>query len=522
MDPLPSNPTSSGHYSAIKKQEKANALGITRKENYSKWYLEVIKQAGLSDISPVRGCMVIKPWGYGIWENIQSILDKRFKKIDVQNAYFPMFIPLSFFSKEADHVDGFAKECAVVTHYRLKNVGGNITPDPEACLNEPLIVRPTSETIIGDSFHNWIRSYRDLPVIINQWANVVRWEHETRPFLRTTEFLWQEGHTAHASKDEAIEQALKITRLYQKFIENVLAIPLFVGEKSPGERFAGAEKSFTFEAMMQDGKALQSGTSHYLGQNFAKAFDIKFLDKTNQSQFVHTTSWGLTTRLVGALIMVHSDDDGLRLPPQIAVKQVVIIPLIRGSNQELNDRVIQFAERVAKILKKTIYEKKSISVFLDTRDIKPTEKTWDWIKKGVPLRIEIGQRELESNTFQVSRRDLGIKEKSEVKLEKLSEFVLETLQEMQQSYYNQALKNRDSLVRRDILTFDQLCDYFKDETSNRGFVIAKWCGDPETEKVLKDLKITIRCIPFQQSGSPGSCIITGQPATQDAIFAKSY
>ena len=522
MQPIGRNNSTEVPSSVRKQQNKRNALSVTRKENYSKWYLEVIKEAGLADSSPVRGCMVIKPWGYGVWENIQSILNRRFKKIDVQNAYFPMFIPLSFFSKEANHVDGFAKECAVVTHYRLKNEEGKIVPDSEACLSEPLIVRPTSETIIGDSFRNWIRSYRDLPLVINQWANVVRWEHETRPFLRTTEFLWQEGHTAHALKEEAIDQALKITALYKKFIEKVLAIPLFVGEKSPGEKFAGAEQSFTFEAMMQDGKALQSGTSHYLGQNFSKAFEIKFLDKTNKSQLVHTTSWGLTTRLIGALIMVHADDDGLRLPPQIAVKQVVIIPLIKGSNQELNDKIIQCVENIRKILRKTTYKRNPISVVVDKREIKPVEKTWDWIKKGVPLRIEIGKREVDSNIFQVSRRDLASKEKFEVGLDKLSEFVVITLKSMQKSYFNQALEYRDSLVRRDILTFNELCDYFKDENSTRGFVIAKWCEDPATEVLLKDLKITIRCLPFEQSGSLGSCVITGKPATKDAIFAKSY
>lgn len=500
-------------------KKKKNALSVTRNENYSKWYLEVIKEAELADSSSVRGCMVIKPWGYGIWENIRSILDRKFKKIDVQNAYFPMFIPLNFFSKEANHVDGFAKECAVVTHYRLKASDGRIAPDSEALLSEPLVVRPTSETIIGDSFQKWIKSYRDLPLIINQWANVVRWEHETKPFLRTTEFLWQEGHTAHASEKDAIDQALKIADLYKKFIEKVLAIPLFVGEKSPGEKFAGAEKSFTFEAMMQDGKALQSGTSHYLGQNFSKAFDIKFLDKDQTSKLVYTTSWGLTTRLIGALIMVHSDDNGLKIPPRIASKQVVIIPLTKGKDSD--SEVLEYAKKIERLLGKQNFKRAPLTVFLDKRDMKSVEKVWESIKKGIPLRIEIGEKELRQKEFEVIRRD-DLEKKIKVAEERLPTAIPEMLSNMQQDFFKKALEYRDSLVQKNITTFEEFSAHFKKEEGPHGFVMAKWCGDPETEKILKDMKVTIRCIPFEQSNSEGKCVLTGKPAVTDAIFAKSY
>lgn len=502
-----------------KDSQKANVLGVTRMEDYSKWYLEVIKEADLADNSPVRGCMVIKPWGYGIWENIQKKLNEKFQALGIENAYFPIFIPLSFFTKESNHVAGFAKECAVVTHYRLENNNGQIGLDPDALLGEPLIVRPTSETIIGYSFQKWIRSYKDLPLRINQWANVVRWEHETRPFLRTTEFLWQEGHTAHATGKETLEQAKEIAFLYRNFIQNELAIPVILGEKSPGERFAGAENSFTFEAMMQDGKALQAGTSHYLGQNFSKSFDIKFFDDKQASQYVYTTSWGLTTRLIGALIMVHSDDNGLRLPPCMAKNQIVIIPIIRKQHKETE--IYQYAEKIARSIRKLSYKKSPISVLIDKSEESPANKNWHWIKKGVPIRIEMGARELDSDFIEISRRDQPNKEKQQLPLENVAKDVKAVLKEIQKNYYNEAEKYRNERIRKDILTFEDLKVYFSKEKSP-GFVLAKWCGSQESEERLKELKITIRCLPLEQTKIQGRCVITGEPADIDAIFARSY
>lgn len=504
-------------------KEDLNAIYPSRALDYPEWYQQVIKAADMAENSPVRGCMVIKPWGYGIWENMKMFLDEAIKNTGHENAYFPLFIPLSFLEKEAEHVAGFAKECAVITHHRLEEKGGKLVPTGE--LEEPLIVRPTSETIIGECFARWVESYRDLPLLINQWANVVRWEMRPRIFLRTTEFLWQEGHTVHASEKEALEETLKMHEVYRQFIEEVLAIPVILGEKSPGERFPGAVSTYTLEAMTQDRKALQMGTSHYLGQNFAKASGIKFSNKEGQVEYGYTTSWGITTRTIGALIMCHGDDDGLRLPPRIAPKQVVIIPVI--PKPELESSVLAYADQVAEQLRKEQFYGKGVTVFVDKRDRRGGEKNWEWIKKGVPVRIEVGPRDVENKAVTIVRRDRAHKDKQQVPLNQLKGHLLETLESMQRNYFEQALKNRDMNLRRDIQTFDQLKQFFTPKNLEKpeihgGFVLAKWCGDEETEKLLEEMKVTIRCLPLKQSGTPGKCILTGRPATLDAVFAKSY
>lgn len=502
---------------------KETAIKPTREEDYPEWYQQVIKAADMAEASGVRGCMVIKPWGYGIWENIQKELDARIKSTGHQNAYFPLFIPLSYLEKEATHVEGFAKECAVVTHHRLEARDGKLVPTGE--LEEPLIVRPTSETIIGDSFSRWIESYRDLPLLINQWANIVRWEMRPRIFLRTTEFLWQEGHTAHATAEEAIEEAKLMLHVYQRFMEDVLAIPVIIGEKSPGERFPGAENTFCLEAMMQDRKAIQAGTSHYLGQNFAKASNIRFTNKEGATEHAYTTSWGTTTRLIGGLIMCHGDDDGLRLPPRIAPKQVVIIPFI--PKPELEKDVLAYAEEVAKEIEKETFFGQPISVIIDKRDMRGGEKNWNWIKKGVPLRIEVGPRERESRAAMVSQRNLPHKEKARLEFNELKTRIPEMLQSMQKAYFDTAKEHLENNIRTDIRTFDELKAFFTPVNADKpeihgGFVLAKWCGDKETEKMLDELKVTIRCLPCDQSGTEGTCLLTGRKATLDAIFAKSY
>ena len=496
-------------------QEKT-AITPTRNDDYPEWFQQVIKAADMAENSPVRGCMVIKPWGYGIWENIQRQLDQRIKATGHENAYFPLFIPLSYFEKEAKHVAGFAKECAVITHHRLEEKDGRLVPTGE--LEEPLIVRPTSEMIIGESFSRWIQSYRDLPLLINQWANVVRWEMRPRIFLRTTEFLWQEGHTAHATEKEAVEETLMILNMYSEFIENVLAIPVIVGEKSPGERFPGAVNTYTMEAMMQDGKALQTGTSHYLGQNFAKGSDIKFSNQDGKVEYAFTTSWGVTTRLIGGLIMCHGDDDGLRLPPRIATKQIVIIPVV--PKPELESAVFEYAELLSKEIQKIQFHGTPISVHVDKRDRRGGEKNWEWIKKGVPLRIEIGPRDMENNSVMVARRDKPHKEKFSINKADLLLDIEKILNEMQQNYYDQAKAFQQTHIEENLTTFDEMKAFFR--SGKCGFVKAKWCGEEETEKLLDDLKVTIRCIPLEQSKTPGKCIITGKNATLDAIFAKSY
>jgi prolyl-tRNA synthetase len=505
------------------KTKDKSAISPTRQEDYPEWFQQVVKAADLAENSPVRGCMVIKPWGYGIWENIQRELDDRIKETGHENAYFPLFIPLSFFEKEAAHVEGFAKECAVVTHHRLEEKDGRLVPAGE--LEEPLVVRPTSETIIGESFSRWIASYRDLPLLINQWANVVRWEMRPRIFLRTTEFLWQEGHTAHATEAEAIEETRKMLEVYRNLVENILAMPVIAGEKSPGERFPGAVSTFTLETMMQDRKALQACTSHYLGQNFSKSSNIRFSNKEGNLEYAYTTSWGITTRLIGSMIMCHGDDDGLRLPPRIANKHIVIIPVI--PKPEFEGQVLEYAMRLADELKQLNYHGKPLQVFIDKRDRRGGEKNWEWIKKGVPLRIEVGPRDVEADAMMVSRRDQTPRDKAQLSRSALIEQVIGILDEIQANYYQQALAYRDANIYQNIETFEQLKQFFTPKNEDKpeihgGFVLAKWCGDAATEKMLDELKVSIRCLPLQQSGTTGRCILTGKEATLDAIFAKSY
>jgi len=505
------------------KPKEQNAITPSREEDFPEWFQQVLKAADLAENSPVRGCMVIKPWGYGIWENIQRELDDRIKKTGHVNAYFPLFIPLSFFEKEAKHVEGFAKECAVVTHHRLEEKDGKLVPAGE--LEEPLIVRPTSETIIGDCFSRWVESYRDLPLLINQWANVVRWEMRPRIFLRTSEFLWQEGHTAHATEAEAVEETLKMLEVYRETAEEILAVPVILGEKSEGEKFPGAVSTYTLEAMMQDHKALQAGTSHFLGQNFAKASGIKFNNKDGQVEYAYTNSWGVTTRLIGAVIMIHGDDDGIRLPPRIAPRQVVIIPVV--PKPELQAEVFAYAERIAKELQECNYHGRSISVLVDKRDIRGGEKNWEWIKKGVPIRIEVGPRDLESQSMMMCRRDKPHKEKQKLAVDELKTEVVKTLDAIQSHYFEQAKAYRGENIRTDITTFEEFKQFFTPKNAERpeihgGFVLAKWCGEKETEEMLSDLKVTIRCLPLTQSKTVGKCVLTGKPAIIDAIFAKSY
>ncbi|MBA3238516.1 MAG: proline--tRNA ligase [Parachlamydiaceae bacterium] len=504
-------------------QTGKSAITPTRKEDYPEWYQQVVKAADMAENSPVRGCMVIKPWGYGIWENIQQQLDLRIKDTGHENAYFPLFIPLSYLEKEAKHVEGFAKECAVITHHRLELKDGKLIPAGE--LEEPLIVRPTSETIIGESFSRWVESYRDLPLLINQWANVVRWEMRPRLFLRTTEFLWQEGHTAHATADEAVEESLKMHEVYREFMEDVLAIPVIAGEKSAGERFPGAVSTYTLEAMMQDCKAVQMGTSHYLGQNFAKGSNITFSNQNGEREHAYTTSWGVSTRMIGAMVMCHSDDDGLKLPPRIAHKQIVILPVI--PKPELEAAVLAYAEDIAAKLRSCQFHGKNLAVIVDKREKRGGEKNWEWIKKGIPLRIEIGPRDMENHSVMVCRRDRPHKEKNNIAVETLPEKVLEMLKEVQQELFQVASAYLEKNTHREMKSFEELQAFFTPKNSEKpeihgGFVLAKWCGDPESEKLLDSLKVSIRCLPLKQSQTQGTCILTGKPATVDAIFGKSY
>jgi prolyl-tRNA synthetase len=485
----------------------------TRKIDYSKWYNELVVKAGLAENSGVRGCMVIKPYGYAIWEKMQAELDRMFKETGHENAYFPLFIPKSYLSKEAAHVEGFAKECAVVTHYRLKNAedGSGIIVDPDAKLEEELIVRPTSETIIWDTYRKWIESYRDLPLLINQWANVVRWEMRTRLFLRTAEFLWQEGHTAHATKNEAVKEAETILDVYAEFAENYMAMPVIKGLKTETERFAGAVETYCIEGLMQDGKALQAGTSHFLGQNFAKAFDVKFTSKEGKQEYVWATSWGVSTRLMGALVMTHSDDLGLVLPPNLAPIQVVIIPIHRTEEQ-----LEQISEKAEEIVKKL--RKKRISVKFDNRtSFKPGWKFAEYEQKGVPLRIAMGPRDLENGTVEVARRDTL--EKNIVSQENIENYLEETLDKIQQNLFDRALKYRESHIT-EVNTFEE----FKDVLENTGgFVSAHWDGTAATEEKIKELtKATIRCIPLNNKKEEGTCILTGAKSTQRVLFAKAY
>jgi prolyl-tRNA synthetase len=484
-----------------------------RNENYAQWYNDLVIKADLAENSAVRGCMVIKPYGYAIWEKMQSILDGKFKKTGHSNAYFPLFIPKSFFSKEAAHVKGFAKECAVVTHYRLKNdeKTGEIVVDETAKLEEELIVRPTSETIIWNTYRNWIQSYRDLPILINQWANVVRWEMRTRLFLRTTEFLWQEGHTAHATEQEAVEETEKIINLYADFAENYMGVPVIKGRKTEEERFAGAVDTYAIEALMQDGKALQCGTSHFLGQNFAKAFDVKFTSKEGKLEHVWATSWGVSTRLMGALIMAHSDDNGLVLPPQLAPIQVVIIPIYK-SGEDLQ-RVSETAEKIKEEL-----EASGLTVKFDNRDThKPGWKFSEYEMKGVPVRIAIGPRDLDNNTVEIARRDTL--EKQVVSRNSVDDVVRGLMDEIQQNIYRKSLDFR----RNNTFMVDDW-DEFKDIIENRpGFILAHWDGTRETElKIKEETKATIRCIPFDAEIEKGKCIYTGNPSDKRVLFAIAY
>lgn len=503
----------------------STGTGITpiRSTDYAEWYQQVIKAAELAENSVVRGCMVIRPWGYGIWERMQRELDDRIKATGHENAYFPLFIPLSFLQKEAEHVTGFAKECAVVTHHRLELKDGKLVPAGE--LEEPVIVRPTSETIIGESFSRWIKSYRDLPMLINQWANVVRWEMRTRLFLRTSEFLWQEGHTAHASEKEAMEETYKMLEVYREFMETVLAMPIFVGEKPAHERFPGAVRTFCCEAMMQDRKALQAGTSHYLGTNFAKASGIEFVAEDSSIQTAFTTSWGVSTRLVGGVIMTHGDDDGLRLPPSLAPKQVVILPVIPNSDAE--ESVLRACEQLAQQIRKAKFGELGIQVHIDKRDKRGGEKNWEWIKRGVPIRIEIGPRDIEKQQVCLSRRDKAHKEKLFIANGELPAKVAEILVEIQHNLFAQAKAHSQQHVVDSISNYDELKTFFTPKNTEKpeihgGFVKAKWCGDPKSLPLLEELKLSIRCIPFEQSGSSGKCVLTGKDATQEVLIAKSY
>ena len=485
----------------------------SKEENYSQWYNDLVSKADLAENSAVRGCMVIKPYGYAIWEKMQAQLDKMFKETGHVNAYFPLFIPKSFFSKEASHVEGFAKECAVVTHYRLKADpnGKGVIVDPDAKLEEELIIRPTSETIIWSTYKNWIQSYRDLPILINQWANVVRWEMRTRMFLRTAEFLWQEGHTAHETSQEALEETTRMINVYASFVENYMAIPVIKGAKSANERFAGALETFTIEALMQDGKALQSGTSHFLGQNFAKAFDVQFAARDGKLDYVWATSWGVSTRLIGALIMAHSDNYGLVLPPKLAPYEVVIVPIYKSMEQ-----LAEISVKVEEVMVKL--RARGITVKYDNRDSqRPGWKFAEYELKGVPVRLAIGPRDLENGSVEVARRDTLTK--SVEKLESIDQFVEDLLKDIQQTIYDKALKFRIENTTK-VDSYDE----FKDLLNTKGgFFLCHWDGTTETElKVKEETKATIRCIPFDSVEEEGKCMVTGQPSKRRVIFALSY
>src|ERR1700742_3737005 len=486
------------------------ALSVSR-EKFADWYQAVVREADMAETSPVRGAMVIKPWGWGVWEQIQGELDRRIKATGHENAYFPLFIPLSFIAKEAEHVEGFAKEMAVVTHHRLKNFDGTLKPDPDAELEEPYIIRPTSETIIGDAFSRWIKSHRDLPLLINQWANVMRWEMRTRLFLRTTEFLWQEGHTAHATADEAIAETEQMLEVYADFVENFLALPVVRGRKTPNERFAGALDTYCIEALMQDGKALQAGTSHFLGQNFAKAFDVKFTGKDNKLDYVWATSWGVSTRLIGALIMAHSDDAGLVLPPKLAPIQVVVVPIYKHEEELEN-----ISKYVATLKKELVA--KGISVKFDNRDThRPGAKFAEYELKGVPLRVAIGSRDMQNGTVELAGRDTKTKET--VAQQGLADHIENLLGDIQQNIYQKAFLFRAENTK-EVDTYEEFKRLLDEEP---GFLLAHWDGTAETEQRIKEeTKATIRCIPLNNKLEAGKCILTGKPSTQRVLFARAY
>jgi prolyl-tRNA synthetase len=503
------------------------AITPRREEDFPEWYQQVIRAAELAEPSDVRGCMVIRPWGYGIWENMQRQLDAKFKATGHRNAYFPLFIPLSYLEKEAAHVEGFAKECAVVTHTRLEvNADGKMVP--ASPLTEPLVVRPTSETIIGASYAKWVQSYRDLPVLINQWANVVRWEMRPRIFLRTTEFLWQEGHTVHETEEEAREETKRMLDVYETFARDYVAVPVFSGEKSDSERFPGAVQTLTIEAMVQDRKAIQAGTSHFLGQNFSRASGIQFQTRDGKQEFGWTTSWGLSTRMVGTLIMAHADDDGLVLPPRLAPIHIVIIPIT--PKEETRAAVLEAADRLAAELKALSYSGAPVDVEVDRRDFGGGIKNWEWIKKGVPLRIEIGPRDLETGSVAVSRRDRPVKAKEFLKIEELVRRANGLLDSIQKNLLERATKSRDDNTRA-IDSKEEFYDFFTPTNSAKpeihgGFALAHWSGSREVEEQVKnDLKVTIRCIPFDDPAHPaeaGRCIFTGAASARRVVWAKSY
>ena len=499
------------------------AITPTRAEDYPEWYQQVVRASEMAEKSSVRGCMVIKPWGYSLWENIVREMDDLFKATGVRNAYFPLFIPIGFLEKEAEHVEGFAKECAVVTHHRLeKNADGTLVPAGR--LSEPLVVRPTSETIIGDSFSRWITSYRDLPLLINQWANVVRWEMRTRIFLRTSEFLWLEGHTAHATKEEAQERTRMMLDVYARCAEDYLAIPVLKGRKSPAERFPGAVDTLCIEAMMQDRKALQAGTSHFLGQNFARASNIKFQTTDESEAYAWTTSWGTSTRLVGGLIMAHGDDDGIILPPRVASAHAVILPIIRKPDDRA--KVMPFVEQLAAELREQTYHRRLLNIEIDDRDIGGA-RGWDWIKKGIPIRIEIGPRDIAGNSVFVGRRDRPHKEKVSIDRDTFVAEFVRTLDDIQATLFNRAVAFREANTEN-IGQKDLFYDYFTPKNPEKpeihgGFAVSPWCGDEACElKIKEDLSVSIRCIPFDGAPADGDCICCGKPATQEVVFAKAY
>ncbi len=495
-----------------------NAISPTRSEDYPEWYQQVIKGADLAENSDVRGCMVIKPWGYAIWENMQRRLDDMFKATGHENAYFPLFIPMSFLEKEAEHVEGFAKECAVVTHHRLVDNGqGGLMPDPSAKLEEPLIVRPTSETIIGATFARWVQSYRDLPILINQWANVVRWELRTRMFLRTAEFLWQEGHTVHATAEEAQAETMAILKLYADFAENTMAMPVIQGRKTAGERFPGAVDTLSIEAMMQDRKALQAGTSHFLGQNFAKAQEIKFQSESGELVHAWTTSWGVSTRLIGGLLMTHADDDGLVLPPKLAPAHVVILPIYKNDDQRGD--VIAYCESLKAELESEHYDGAPVRVKLDDRDLRGGEKKWQWVKRGVPIRIEVGPRDIAEGKVAFSRRDLGGKPEFLERAGVVKE-IAKTLETIQQTLFDRAVKLRDEATV-EINSLEEFEKFFAADAPG-GLAYCHFVDGPEMEAKLKKLKVTARCIPIDGDAESGECIFTGAASERRGVFARAY
>lgn len=499
-------------------QQTKTAISPTREENYPEWYQQVVRSAELAENSDVRGCMVIKPWGYALWENIRTALDGYFKATGHVNAYFPLFIPLSYLEKEAEHVEGFAKECAVVTHHRLE-VGPNGKLIPAGELEEPLVVRPTSETIIGATYAKWVQSYRDLPILINQWANVVRWEMRTRLFLRTTEFLWQEGHTVHETKEEAWEETVKMLNVYKQFAEEYMAMPVLIGEKTAGERFPGAVNTLCIEALMQDCKALQAGTSHFLGQNFAKASGIKFQSREGREEIAWTTSWGVSTRLIGGMIMTHADDDGMIMPPRLAPSHIVVLPIVR--KEEEREKIMQYCNETAAMLRTQNYAGRPIEVIVDGRDINAGEKGWQWVKKGIPLRVEIGPRDMENGAVYVARRDKSAKEKYGQNRAEFVAVVAEVLADIQKNLFDRACAFRTANTR-EIDSWDEFVAFFKE--GRGGLALAHWDGTEETEQKINDeLSVTIRCIPFDfEKTGAGKCIVSGNPSKGRVVFAKSY